>query len=253
MAKKYMSQHTRTRHTYRFFKERRNDPRWHDDYVRVHSLRTRSLVIQAVLLTMLITVGYLFWQHNFTNQSNSVHENRINSAQKSKINQKEIKNTDQHRSEQLNGTQHQSASAKPKQSEHRQEKLTNNQRIVQNFLINTGYQIEPILFNNEPITQAMDEGKAPQNSVHDGLMTVYFVDSSAALETFIGTYNPKFKTQYHVTENELVIGKHHIPYSISNNHVYFRNWVEGFENHKYTYKFTPDPNAKEFIDSKPNS
>ncbi|MHC9532946.1 hypothetical protein ACVPPR_05945 [Dellaglioa sp. L3N] len=57
MAKKYLSDRTRTGHTYEFYKDRQNNPQWRDDFLRVRATRRRNIVIQ--LFVGIIVIGVL--------------------------------------------------------------------------------------------------------------------------------------------------------------------------------------------------
>ncbi|BDR60959.1 hypothetical protein [Lactobacillus xylocopicola] len=246
MAKKYLSQHSRTRHTYQFFKERRNDPKWHDDYLRIRSLRLRLFLIQGMVVILLAIIGGAFLKQHTANQSQVPSSTTITSTKphktkKSSIGEKIKKN--------MRATQHTITKSIP--SNHRQTKKSDNKTIVRNFILHQGYQIEPKLVDNEPIDKAMADGKAPQNAVHDGVVTVYFADSSTVMETLLGSDNPKFESRYYITENKLVLGKHRIPYKINGTQVLFKKWLENFDGHEYTYEFKSYPGAKQLIDSKP--
>lgn len=61
MVKKYLSQSTRTKHTYEFYKERRDNPQWQDDFLKVRSMRRRNLIIQTIVGIVVISVGGLFF------------------------------------------------------------------------------------------------------------------------------------------------------------------------------------------------
>lgn len=99
----------------------------------------------------------------------------------------------------------------------------------------------------------MSEGKAPQNSVHDGTITIYFANSKTVQETLLGSYNPKFEKTYQVTQKEIIFDGNHIPYEINNDQVTFKNWIVKSGKHQVTYEMRPYPGAKEYIDNKPEN
>ncbi|WP_317759785.1 hypothetical protein [Liquorilactobacillus mali] len=43
--KKYSSQKTRSQHTYQFFKDRRNDPAWQEEFLRVKTIQRRNFIL----------------------------------------------------------------------------------------------------------------------------------------------------------------------------------------------------------------
>ncbi|QAR35894.1 hypothetical protein [Latilactobacillus curvatus] len=57
MARKYLSTSTRTKHTYAFYKERRDNPQWHDDFIQVRSQRRKELIIEVIVSLTIVVVG----------------------------------------------------------------------------------------------------------------------------------------------------------------------------------------------------
>ncbi|AUJ29096.1 hypothetical protein [Liquorilactobacillus hordei] len=55
--KTYPSKRTRSQHTYAFYKERRDDPAWREDYLRVRAIRQRALIIEVMLGILVIAIG----------------------------------------------------------------------------------------------------------------------------------------------------------------------------------------------------
>ena len=64
MTKKYLSARTRTKHTYAFYKERRNNPQWRDDFIQVRSQRRKALFIQTIVILIIIVGGEVYQQRN---------------------------------------------------------------------------------------------------------------------------------------------------------------------------------------------
>lgn len=55
-----MSKHSRVKHTYNFYRKRRNDPNWHDDYIYVRDKRIIKFLLVIVLL-LFLGLGYIFF------------------------------------------------------------------------------------------------------------------------------------------------------------------------------------------------
>lgn len=64
MAKKYLSNQTRTSHTYEFYKDRQDNPKWRDDFLNVRAIRRRNIIIQSffglIILGILVIFGLYF-------------------------------------------------------------------------------------------------------------------------------------------------------------------------------------------------
>jgi len=56
-AKTYLSEKTRSQHTYAFFKARRNDPEWQADFWRIKYIRRRNTLLQLVFILVLLALG----------------------------------------------------------------------------------------------------------------------------------------------------------------------------------------------------
>ncbi|MFT8425012.1 MAG: hypothetical protein ABF682_04050 [Liquorilactobacillus sp.] len=72
--KTYPSKRTRSQHTYTFYKERRTDPAWREDYLRVRSIRQRTFIIEIALGIIFIFAGILIFnesQKQITRNSNN--------------------------------------------------------------------------------------------------------------------------------------------------------------------------------------
>ncbi|WP_235688018.1 hypothetical protein [Latilactobacillus fragifolii] len=61
MAKKYLSKWTRTKHTYEFYKQRRNSPQWRDDFLAVRSKRRTEIAIQAFVILLIVAGGAFYF------------------------------------------------------------------------------------------------------------------------------------------------------------------------------------------------
>ncbi|GKT04695.1 hypothetical protein [Furfurilactobacillus entadae] len=88
MAKKYFSSVTRSQHTYAFFKERQDDPKWHADFIRIRSMRRKKIMINAsiiftgVVIFSLVT-GILNTKTNVQRASNTTVSSKTRSSKAS--------------------------------------------------------------------------------------------------------------------------------------------------------------------------
>lgn len=79
MAKKYLSKRTRTKHTYEFYKQRRNSPQWRDDFLEVRKKRRTEIAIQAFVILLIVASGAFY----FSKKGSSQHIARSTGAQTS--------------------------------------------------------------------------------------------------------------------------------------------------------------------------
>ncbi|TBX38725.1 hypothetical protein EUZ87_13040 [Lactiplantibacillus paraplantarum] len=57
--KKYISQRTRTTHTYSFYRQRRNDPNWRADYLEARTQRQRHILVTLIIILALMLFGVI--------------------------------------------------------------------------------------------------------------------------------------------------------------------------------------------------
>lgn len=276
MTKKYLSKHTRSRHTYAFFRDRQSDPKWRDEFLEVRSMRRRSLAVKGVVTIILCATIFLFWKYTNTVQNQSAN-NHQTATSKSRPNTQHYTNKKPQKptatSKSRPNTQHytnkksqkstvtkasnstaSTISSQPHPSKVKSRKKSlSNRTIAQQLLQNKGYKIEPVLYDDEPIDQAMANDKAPQNAVHDNMSFVYFKNPSLIQRTLLGAYNPSFQEHYSLSNTELIITPNHIPYHIENHRMIFTTWNIKSDGHTTTFKFKEYPDAKQMIDSKPKS
>lgn len=65
--KKYSSQKTRSLHTYQFFKDRRNDPAWQEDFLHVKAIRRRNFILKTNLSIIILLIALIVYHQNRTN------------------------------------------------------------------------------------------------------------------------------------------------------------------------------------------
>lgn len=72
--KTYPNKRTRSQHTYDFYKERQNDTSWRDDYLRVKSIRQRTIIVEITIGIIIVFVGIFVFnelQKQTTHDSNN--------------------------------------------------------------------------------------------------------------------------------------------------------------------------------------
>lgn len=116
---------------------------------------------------------------------------------------------------------------------------------AQSLLIGKSFVLSPTLYDGEPVNQAMDEQKAPQNLFHDGVANIRFMDEATAHIGLAGSYRPDHDTAYTLTSRTLTVNQHTIPYSIENGLISFESWTTEDQSHTITWSFEPEGEAAE--------
>lgn len=62
MARTYPNDRTGARHTYKFYKQRRNDSKWHDTFIEVRSIRRWETFFTIVILVLLLLIGLVIFR-----------------------------------------------------------------------------------------------------------------------------------------------------------------------------------------------
>lgn len=116
--------------------------------------------------------------------------------------------------------------------------VADNSSTVKQFVAGQDFKIEPVLYNGESVNKAMDQQKAPQNTVHDYTVLVNFDQASKVTTQYIGEMRPEHR-RYTVSNNTLTLGKYHIPFSTNGKTVTFLPWkASDGQGGTITYKFT---------------
>lgn len=125
---------------------------------------------------------------------------------------------------------------------------------IQNIIAGKSFDIAPVLYDGEDVDKAMNENKAPQNLVHDGVAKGYFYDSSTVHLTGLGTYSGEYSNPYTINNKTINIGSQdykNIPYSLNGNSISFQNWqTKTSDGHTITWQMKWDNNAQSYVDSK---
>lgn len=105
-----------------------------------------------------------------------------------------------------------------------QESSENNTDLVKKDLVGQGFKISPVLYNGEDIDQAMDEQKAPTNTVTDYTVLIYFNDAGSVTSKHLGQVRPD-NENYSISNDILTLGDYQVPYSFNNGTITFSQWT----------------------------
>ncbi|MGP5429942.1 hypothetical protein ACTXNW_10920 [Enterococcus malodoratus] len=107
-------------------------------------------------------------------------------------------------------------------------------------LVGNRFTMVPSLYDGIDANQAMEESKAPQNLMHDGMAGFNFTNDSTVRVELAGTYRPDYDAPYTLTNNMLIIEHRKIPYSINNGIISFDSWTTDSNGHSITWSFGPE-------------
>ncbi|WP_208422249.1 hypothetical protein [Latilactobacillus fragifolii] len=268
MVKKYLSTRTRTKHTYAFYKERRNNPQWHDDFIQVRSQRRKGIAVEIIIsLGVLLIGGIFFSQRDHANISASNESTETSSMRlvKAQSNSSESTKSESGNASSESSTQKSESSKSASMAtqdetdiQNSNESRVNNEKTVEDSdskaviekSIGTGFQLMPILYNGEDVEQAMNKNVAPQNLVHDNFMIGYLKDNKIARVSSIGA---AYNQNYEITDSILTIGDHQFKYQINDDQtVSFENEEKSYpDGSTVTWQLTKEQNARQTVDSKP--
>lgn len=258
MARKYSTSFNNAPHTYQFYKDRRHDPRWHQAFIEVR----RRRYIEGLLLIAAVLIAFILYTE-FSSKANP-EKTKINPTITHSTNPpatSQSQNSPTQSSGQTNNAtssstpattaSNQSSSAQNSNAVSSSATPTNSVEKVQQALINKGYKIIPVLFDNEAIEQAINENKAPANFINDNSQLLLFKDAA----TVILKENAKapHNEAYQVNESSLIIAalQAQIPYQFNQQQLEFKNWTttETIANKEYpiTWQLAPDPTAGALI------
>ncbi|MDG3060944.1 hypothetical protein KTT66_13065 [Lacticaseibacillus casei] len=130
--------------------------------------------------------------------------------------------------------------------------------LAHSYIIGKGFSIVPELYDGEDVNQAMTENKAPQNSVHDGVLYGYFKDANTARLTGLGAYVGSYSANYTVDNHNIVLKLSNsavptkvIPYTLNvDGTVLLKAFSTDFEGHTLTSKVNFDEQARAYVDQK---
>ncbi len=111
---------------------------------------------------------------------------------------------------------------------------------ARNQLVGKRFSMVPLLYDGQDANQAMEENKAPQNLIHDGVVGFNFIDDSTVHVELLGTYRPDHDESYTLTDNMIIIKHWNIPYTLNNGIISFDSWTTDANGHTITWSFSPE-------------
>lgn len=118
-------------------------------------------------------------------------------------------------------------------------------------LVGLGFQIVPVLFNGEAVDQAMNENKAPQNLVHDGVMLGYFTNQTQARVSGMARYLYAHTIGYSVNGKVLAMNGWQILLSVSDHQIQPVQWkASDQDGNTITWKLEPLDDAKTEVEAR---
>lgn len=243
MAKTYLSNKTRAQHTYAFFKNRKDDPEWHDEFIRIRGIRRREKLVQTVIGLITIVVLFVGW-HGYkavTAGNNIVPSEDKVATSSSKISKPEKDSVvDESSTESDNVTASDSSSVDKSSSESTSSGVSSSSSSnegssnkneesdeVTSQLVGKHFIIVPTKYDGIDITKAMDDGKAPVNTVHDGHLEGEFISTDEARMTYVMGATSHVE-HYTAKNGTLKVGPfiYKIPYTLNNGTIDVPLWEE---------------------------
>lgn len=122
---------------------------------------------------------------------------------------------------------------------------------VYSQIVGKGFRYSLIKYDGVDVDTAMKNG-APQNLAHDSTFYFYFIDANNVESTAVGGYNPKYTDTYEVNTSKIILSSTlQVPLKIHEGVPHIETIFEKTVNgHIYTYSFTEDSTAKNYIESK---
>ena len=113
-----------------------------------------------------------------------------------------------------------------------------------------GFQITPVAFNGEDVNTAMTEGKAPQNTVHDGSQLGYFSTASQARITGISGYMYAGTIDYSIDGGMVAMKNWRIPVKVADGELQTVRWQNtDRDGNRITWELTALPDAEATVEA----
>ncbi|MGY3766630.1 hypothetical protein ACWOAH_08915 [Vagococcus vulneris] len=109
---------------------------------------------------------------------------------------------------------------------------------VKKQLVGKKYVIKPILYDDMDAEQAMNDNKAPQNLIHDGMQPITFTSENSVHIELAGTYRPDYDETYTVSNDTINLKDYYIPYTYSDGNFSFDTWTTEESGHTITWAMT---------------
>lgn len=119
--------------------------------------------------------------------------------------------------------------------------------------VGLGFQITPVLFNGEDVTDAMEAGKAQPSLVHDGSQLGYFRSNTEVRITGIAGYMFAHSAEYRVVDGVLEMGTWNIPIKVSDGAIQTTRWEsEDSDDSHITWKIEALSDAQSTVEAHVN-
>lgn len=126
-----------------------------------------------------------------------------------------------------------------KEQAKKQDKENDDLNKIKSHLIGNKYIVKPILYDGMDSEQAMDENKAPQSLIHDGVQIVSFKDDTNVHIELAGTYRPDYDETYSLSSETINFKDYYIPYKYNGENLSFDTWTTDINGHTITWAITP--------------
>ncbi|BDR57166.1 hypothetical protein [Xylocopilactobacillus apis] len=236
MQRTFLNPKTNTWHTYEFLKKRRNDPKWHDGFIEAQKIVRRDMIIMGILLFIIANIGIWLYGGYVASKYHKTHDPISYAASLFGVKQ----------TESMSKSSYDSADADNSLD-------TVKEKAFKNYIVGKGYRIEPALYDDESVSQAISEEKVPANLIEDGTKLVYFADKGHVIVKGMGDDQEPHRKGFDVIGSSLMINtiSYTIPYEIKGDAVYFQTWKDydfsgsgKGETHEITWQMVGDPNAQ---------
>lgn len=250
--KKYSSKKTRKKHTYKFYKDRKNDPQWRDAYLIARKKRKKIIIFSTSMLMLIFCLSWISYNYGFNKSSSNYSNIKQDSKSKEKKQSKPSKKS-------KDTSTSEDTPVKSSNSD-------NNRELINSFL-KSGFEIIPVSYSGDNTEIFPDRYVFDSN----GNLSSFYIDiyslkgylkdnNTLRLMDSKATYDKSF----FIENNVLIIGKFKFPFSIENNHLVFYNTTynndeaESNDNSnnisnvfdpQASYKIISNSSAKEAVDS----
>lgn len=123
--------------------------------------------------------------------------------------------------------------------------------ITSSDLVGLSFSLSPVLYNGENVDTAMNAGRAPLNTIHDGAEIGYFKTASTA---FIGGVSATFyahDVNYSVSSGYLQIDDMRFKLELSNGNLVTQQYEQSYsDGNVITWELKSDPDAKTTLDER---
>lgn len=192
--------------------------------------RRRIVIILEVMVPIVLIAGGLAYAYSGSEHKPT--QSQSLSSQKAKTTAKQTSKTNKS-----------SVNSRPSTS-------SSSQETTAPDLTGIGFQIMPVLFNGEDVNTAMNENKAPQNTVHDGAQLGYFSSRTQARVSGIAGYMYAHTVSYGIDGDTLAFNGWNIPLNVVNGEIQPVQFdAKDYEGNMITWKIEPLSDAQATVEA----